>query len=70
MREIINILEGLQETRLRLLELVPKLLNQEGQIDEKKVAFYAQELEDAIQEARHYADVNTELIRWLRRGLL
>lgn len=70
MREIINILEGLQETRLRLLELVPKLLNQEGQIDEKKVAFYAQELEDAIQEARHYADVNTELIRCLRRGLL
>jgi len=69
-REIINILEGLQETRLRLLELVPKLLNQEGQIDEKKVAFYAQELEDAIQEARHYADVNTELIRCLRRGLL
>ena len=70
MREIINILEGLQETRLRLLELVPKLLNQEGQIDEKKVAFYAQELEDAIQEARHYADINTELIRCLRRGLL
>jgi hypothetical protein len=64
-KKLIRILEELPETRLRLIELCPKLLGKGGEIDPKKVAFYSLELEEATREAEEYSKYNREAVRCL-----
>ena len=49
----------------RLLELVKKLLNEDGSIDPNKIAFHNLELEEAIGEARAYLKSTQEAVSWL-----
>lgn len=53
----------------RLLELVKKLLNDDGSIDPNKVAFHNLELEEAIGEARAYAESTHEAVKCLKEIL-
>jgi len=46
----------------RLLELVKKLLNEDGSIDPNKIAFHNLELEEAIGEARAYSSSAKEAV--------
>jgi hypothetical protein len=64
--DLVHILKGVPETRLRILELCPKLLGKGGSIDAEKVAFYATELEEAIKEAEQYSGETTKAVRCLR----
>jgi len=59
--EIINALEKVPEYRLRLVELAWKLVNEEGKIDLTKIAFYHQEIVEAIEEAEAYRKETKEI---------
>jgi len=63
--KLVNILKGLPEKRLRLIELCPKLLGEDGEVDPEKVAFYSQELEEAVKEAETYSRDTHEAVRCL-----
>jgi len=63
--KLIHVLEELPETRLRLIELCPRLLGEDGEIDPKKVAFCSQELEEATKEAEEYSRQTKEAVRCL-----
>jgi len=65
-RDLIRILEGIPETRLRILELCHKVVKKDSTIDGEKVAFYAKELVEATKEAEQYSKDTHEAVRCLR----
>jgi len=65
-KDLIRILKGVPETRLRLLELCHKLLTKNGDVDPQKVAFYSKELEEAVKEAEQYSRETKEAVICLR----
>jgi hypothetical protein len=65
-RDLVRILEGVPEARLRILELCHKLIGENGKIDPEKVAFYSKELLEATEEAAQYSKETQEAARCLR----
>ena len=65
-RDLIRILKGLPETRLRILDLCHKLIGKDGSVDTEKVAFYTTELLEATKEAEQYCRETREAVRCLR----
>ena len=65
-RDLIRILKGVPETRLRILELCHKVLREDGTVDPQKVAFYSKELIEATEEAEQYSKETKEAVRCLR----
>jgi len=64
--DLIRILKGVPETRLRILELSHKLIGENGDIDPQKVAFYSKELLEATEEAQQYSRETQEAVRCLK----
>lgn len=64
--DLVRILKGVPETRLRILSLCHKLIGQDGTVDSEKVAFYATELLEATEEAEQYSRETREAVRCLR----
>jgi len=64
--DLIRILRGAPETRLRILELCHKLIGVNGDVDPEKVAFYSKELLEATKEAEQYSKETHEAARCLR----
>jgi len=60
--EIIRQLNSLPETHLRLIELSWTVTNEDGTLDPVQVAFHAEELKQAINEAEAYAKSTQELL--------
>jgi len=65
-RDLIRILKGVPETRLRILDLCHKLIREDGSIDTSKIAFYSKELLEATKEAEQYSKETREAVRCLR----
>jgi hypothetical protein len=65
-RDLIRILQGVPETRLRILGLCHKLIGENGDVDPEKVAFYSKELLEATKEAEQYSKETREAVRCLR----
>jgi len=64
--DLIRILKGIPETRLRILDLCHKLVGKDGIVDAEKVAFYTNELQEATKEAEQYSKETKEAVRCLR----
>ena len=60
--ELVRALRSLPETRLRLIELTWELVNEDGTYNPDQVAFHAEELQQATQEAEAYAKSTKELL--------
>jgi hypothetical protein len=65
-RDLVRILEGVPEARLRILELCHKVIGKTGDVDPEKVAFYSKELLEATKEAEQYSKETQEAARCLR----
>ena len=65
-RDLIRILKGIPETRLRILDLCHKLIGEDGSIDATKAAFYSNEVVEATKEAEQYSKETREAVRCLR----
>jgi hypothetical protein len=63
--DLIRILREMPEVKLRLIDLAWKVTGEDGTLDMEKVTFYANEISDAIREAKHYTDANKEVLAWL-----
>jgi len=68
-KEIIRILKEVPETHLRILDIAWKVTGEDGTVDPQKVAFYAEELEEATKEAERYSKETKEAVRCLRELL-
>jgi len=66
-KDLIRILGGLPETRLRLLELTPKLLNEQGELIPDKATFYVNELIEATKEVEQYSNDTRRAVACLKR---
>lgn len=64
--DLIRVLKEVPECRLRLIELAWDLVREDGTVDNKKVAFYAKELEEGLKEAESYVRVTADAIRCLK----
>ena len=64
--ELIEVLRHVPERKLRIFELVWEVVGEDGSLDPNKVAFYSEELEQAIEEARAYIEETGEAVRCLR----
>lgn len=66
-KDLIRILEDLPETRLRLLELTPKLINEMGELIPEKATFYVNELLEAMKEVEEYSEDTRKAVACLKR---
>jgi hypothetical protein len=66
-QDIVNILKQLPPVRLRLLELAQLVVDDEGEPDMNKIAFYAKEMVEATSEAEAYSSETRKAVAWLRR---
>ena len=64
---IIRALRQVPERRLRLIELAWELANKDGTFDYEKTAFLSRELQEAIDEARGYAQATREAVWALKQ---
>ena len=64
--DLIRILKGVPEARLRILELCHKVIGERGDVDPEKIAFYSTELLEATKEAEQYSKETQEAARCLR----
>ena len=62
---LLEILQSLPAVRLELIGLTWKLVDDNGRLDEAKVAFYYVEVEKAVTQAQEQARATGELIRSL-----
>ena len=67
--DLARALEGVPETRLRLVELAREVVNEEGKVDLELCLPRAAEIEAAVDEARTYAH-GTERVRWSLQNLI
>jgi len=63
---LVRILKGVPEARLRILGLCHKVIGKTGDVDPEKVAFYSKELLEATKEAEQYSKETREAVRCLR----
>ena len=68
-QHLIQALTAVPEKRLALLEMSWKVLDKDGQLDEKKIREMSQELEQAAAEARDYMK-QVEKAIWFIQALL
>jgi hypothetical protein len=54
-KDLLRILKGVPETRLRIFPFLSKVVGEDGAIDPEKVAFHYKELKEAIDEAEAYS---------------
>jgi hypothetical protein len=66
---LIELLRGLPETRLALLDLTWKLTGENGMLDPKRIAFNYVEMEKAISQAEAYTRETKEMTQCLTRLL-
>ena len=64
--ELIEILKQVPEKRLRIFELAWELVGENGNLDPDKVAFYSEELEQAVFEAKAYSAETAEAVQCLK----
>ena len=64
--DLIRALKGVPEFHPRLIQLAWELVLEDGTINHEKVAFYSQELEEAIAEAKDYSQATKEAVRCLK----
>ena len=67
--ELIRALGTVPEKRLRILELVSEVVDENGNLDREQVTLQAAELQEAIQEARAYKK-ETERLRWGLKSIM
>ena len=63
--ELIEILRQVPEKRLKIFELTWELVGEDGDLDPDKVAFYSEELEQAVSEAKVYSAETAEAVQCL-----
>lgn len=68
-QDLARALEGVPETRLRLVELARQVVDDEGNVDLVQCLPLAAEIEAAVDEARAYAQ-QTERVRWALQNLI
>jgi hypothetical protein len=68
-QDLIQALTAVPEKRLALLEMSWKVLDKDGQLDEKKIREISLELEQAAAEARDYMK-QVEKAIWFIQALL
>jgi hypothetical protein len=66
-QELVRILRGLPECRLRLIELIAQVTKDDGSIDPEKVLFHAKELEECRQEANAYISATRKAVQCLMK---
>lgn len=64
--ELIQVLRGVPELRLRLIELARRLAREDGSLDPERLAFHSKELNEAIAEAEAYREATREAVKCLR----
>ena len=62
---IVQALRTVPEAKLAIIRLVWELLNENGDLDMKKVTFHRAEVDEALREAHLYNDDVGNTIRWL-----
>jgi len=62
---LVEILKGVPECRLRLIEISWKLVGDEGKIDHHLLAFHSKEIKEAIKEAEMYQKATREAVKCL-----
>ena len=60
--DLVRVLEGLPETRLRLIDLAWEVVDDEGAIDPDKVALNYKEISEAMDEAQAYAQATEKAV--------
>jgi len=65
--DIVRILKGLPECRLRLIQLANEVIGEDGGIDRLKSIYHAKELEEAINEAKAYSRATREMVQCLMK---
>lgn len=63
--DLIRILEGVPETRLRLIDLTWEVVDGDGVIDPDKVALNYKEISEAVDEAQAYSQATEKAVRCL-----
>ncbi len=64
--ELVEILRQVPEKRLKIFELAWELLGKDGNLDPDKVAFYSEELDQAVSEAKAYSAETAEAVQCLK----
>lgn len=62
---LVEILKGVPQYPLRLIELAWKLVGDDGSIDTNRLAFHSKEIGEAISEAEAYQEATREAVRCL-----
>jgi len=62
---LVEILKGVPEYHLRLIELARKVVGEDGKIDPNQLAFHSKEISEAISEAEAYREATREAVRCL-----
>ena len=65
--DLVHVLRGLPECRLRLIELAWKIVREDGSPDPDRLAFHHKELVEAIAEAEAYEKATKGAVLCLRR---
>jgi len=65
-KDLIRILKGVPETRLRIIDLAWNVTDDDGAIDPDKVAFHYKEIKEATDEAQAYSEATKEAVECLR----
>ena len=65
-QDLIRILKGVPETRLRLIDLTWKVVDDEGVIDPDKVALNYKEISEAVDEASAYSQETERAVLCLK----
>lgn len=63
--DVVRVLTGVPEVRLRLIDLARQVAREDGSLDDERAAFFRKELEEAISEAQAYAQATKEAVRCL-----
>ena len=66
---LLDLIKNLPPVHLEIIDLVWKLVDEDGKLDEQKLSFYYTEVEKAAAQARSYAKETGELVRCLNHLL-
>ncbi len=69
MADIIDILKGVSEVKLRIIPLTWELLGEDGHIDIKKASYNTKEVDAALEEAENYAHSTESAVNRLKNLL-
>ena len=65
-QDLIRVLKEVPEHRLRLIELAWGVVRDDGSLDPERLGFRRKELEEAIAEAKAYAQATRESVQCLK----